>query len=107
MEFEQTIKKKLNKTKSNKIKQNQTKQNKTKQSKLTNTTHLFYQKKKLYNSNEIKTIACENAGVYTSIEDGGDLRGKMSSYYHLFALQAREDVFWTGDFFFELIFVLV
>ena len=44
---------------------------------------------------EQKSIACDNEGVYTSIEDGGNLRGKMSSYYQLFALSAPDSIFWT------------
>ena len=44
-------------------------------------------------------IACANQGAYTNIEDGGNLRGKMSSYYQLFAIGADRRPFWTAPYY--------
>jgi hypothetical protein len=43
-------------------------------------------------------IACDNNGMYTSIVDGGNLRGKMAGYYQLFALSSVRTTFWTAPY---------
>ncbi len=50
-----------------------------------------------------KTIACNTGGIWTPVEDCGNLVGTMSSYYKLFALGNQNAVTWveTYKFFFR------
>jgi voltage-dependent calcium channel alpha-2/delta-3 len=45
-----------------------------------------------------KDIACDNKGAYTFIEDGGNLRTKMQSYYQVFGATANANIFWTAPY---------
>ena len=45
-----------------------------------------------------KTIACDTGGIWTPVEDCGNLVGKMSSYYKLFALGNQNAVTWVETY---------
>ena len=45
-----------------------------------------------------KTIACDTGGIWTPVEDCGNLVGKMSSYYKLFALGNQNAVTWVDTY---------
>jgi uncharacterized protein YegL len=47
-----------------------------------------------------KTIACDTGGIWTPVEDCGNLVGKMSSYYKLFALGNQNAVAWVETYIF-------
>jgi voltage-dependent calcium channel alpha-2/delta-3 len=43
-------------------------------------------------------IACQHNGAYTFINDGGNLRTKMQSYYKVFGATANRELFWTAPY---------
>jgi hypothetical protein len=45
-----------------------------------------------------KTIACNTGGIWTPVEDCGNLVGTMSSYYKLFALGNQNAVTWVDPY---------
>jgi len=45
-----------------------------------------------------KTIACSTGGIWTPVEDCGNLVGTMSSYYKLFALGNQNAVAWVDTY---------
>jgi hypothetical protein len=45
-----------------------------------------------------KTIACDTGGIWTPVKDCGNLVGKMSSYYKLFALGNQNAVTWVDTY---------
>jgi len=46
-----------------------------------------------------KDIACDNQGIFTAIEDGGDLRTKMGLYFQYFAAGVvNRQVVWSEPF---------
>lgn len=50
------------------------------------------------NAKTQRDIACRNKGAYTFIEDGGNLRTKMQSYYQVFGATAAANIFWTAPY---------
>ena len=48
--------------------------------------------------NATKTIACNTRGIWTPVEDCGNLVGTMSSYYKLFALGNQNAVAWVDTY---------
>jgi Mg-chelatase subunit ChlD len=48
--------------------------------------------------NVTKTIACSTGGIWTPVEDCGNLVGQMSSYYKLFALGNQNAVTWVDAY---------
>jgi len=60
------------------------------------TTIFTYSLGEASDRNVTKTIACSTGGIWTFVDDCGDLVGEMSSYYKLFALgngqEGNEDV---------------
>jgi uncharacterized protein YegL len=48
--------------------------------------------------NVTKTIACNTRGIWSPVEDCGNLVGKMSSYYKLFALGNQNAVTWVDTY---------
>ena len=49
-------------------------------------------------NNVTKTIACNTRGIWTPVEDCGNLVGTMSSYYKLFALGHQNAVTWVETY---------
>ncbi|KAL3827394.1 hypothetical protein ACHAXA_003128 [Cyclostephanos tholiformis] len=50
-----------------------------------------------------KRIACDTGGIWTPVDNYGEIEGKMSSYYKLFALglggqESRDDIVWVEPF---------
>jgi Mg-chelatase subunit ChlD len=48
--------------------------------------------------NVTKNISCSTGGIWTPVEDCGNLVGKMSSYYKLFALGNQNAVAWVDTY---------
>ncbi len=48
--------------------------------------------------NVTKTLACSTGGIWTPVEDCGNLVGTMSSYYKLFALGNQNAVTWVDTY---------
>ncbi|KAL3827393.1 hypothetical protein ACHAXA_003127 [Cyclostephanos tholiformis] len=50
-----------------------------------------------------KRIACDTEGIWTPVDNYGEIEGKMSSYYKLFALglggqESRDDIVWVEPY---------